>query len=139
MEAGRGASILEGFVFHRKTSALYPRGTGEPQSDLVPEALGSRGEDSQVVTQKGKGISRWALGEDHGSCYVEDGFGWVGRGGCVEGTDAHPDALSWASAPIPRSLDLGLDSSQSPRLHRVALSHTGATPLGSRPRVGGSQ
>lgn len=62
-----------------------------------------------------------------------------GSGGCVEGTDAHPDAPSWASAPLPSSLDLGWDSSQSPLLQRVVLGYTGATPLGSRPWAGGIQ
>lgn len=71
---------------------------------------------------------------------LRGGWVWLGEsGGCVEGAGAHPDAPSWATAPSPAPLTLAVNSSQLPLLHRVALSYTGAMPLGSRRWAAGIQ
>lgn len=78
-----------------------------------------------MAAQKGRGHPRWALGEGSRQL-LRGGWVWLGEsGGCVEGADAHPDALLWASVPIPSSLDLGCEqltvtpASQScPQLYR---------------------
>lgn len=41
----------------------------------------------------------------------------------MEGADAHPDALLWASVPIPSSLDLGCEQLTVTPASQVALSY----------------
>ena len=100
----------------------HPRGTGEPW------------EGSPGGSTEGEGHHQ--MGTWGGSRQLlRGGWVWLGEsGGCVEGAGAHPDAPSWATAPSPAPLTLAVNSSQLPLLHRVALSCTGAMPLGSRQR-----
>lgn len=92
-----------------------------------------------MAAQKGKGIPRWALGEDHGSRYMEDGYGWGSRGAVWKVLMPTHMLFSGPVYPSPAPLTLAVNSSQLPLLHRVALSYTGAMPLGSRRWAAGIQ
>lgn len=84
-----------------------------------------------MVTQKGKGISRWALGEDHGSCYAEDGFGWVGQGAVWKALMPTRMLLPGPVHPSPAPLTLAGTAHSHPCFRELFSATQEPRPLGA--------